>query len=460
MKIKLKNLGPIKQAEFELGDFTIICGNNNTGKTYATYALFGFLHRWQNLLSVAIENTLIETLFNEGIAKINLNNYLNQYEQILEQGCKKYTQTLASVFVTPKSHFKEAKFEIILNEKPTLSAKFEARFQFGNSEFLLSKTEDSSKLIISLLAETKINTFPTQYIESLVSEAVINILFLGLFSHPFISSAERTGAAIFSDELNFSRNNLLKAMHNLDQEINPRELLFENYQNYALPVEQNVDFIRNLKKIAKKDSFITENHSEILMDFSDIIGGSYSVNANDELHFNPHNTKIKLTIEESSSSVRSLLDIGFYLRHQAKEGDLLIVDEPELNLHPENQRRLARLFSRLVSIGIKVFITTHSDYIVKELNTLIMLNHDDSYLQRIAEDEGYHKSELISAEQIKVYIAEKRPILLDGKKRKYPYQTLTAAHIDPEKGIEVSSFDTAINTMNRIQDAIIWRDDE
>ncbi len=158
--------------------------------------------------------------------------------------------------------------------------------------------------------------------------------------------------------------------------------------------------------------------------------------------------------------MRSLLDIGFYLRHQAKEGDLLIVDEPELNLHPENQRRLARLFSRLVNIGIKVFITTHSDYIVKELNTLIMLNHDDSYLQRIAKDEGYHKNELISAEQIKVYIAEKRPILLDGKKRKYLYQTLTAAHIDSERGIEVSSFDTSINTMNRIQDAIIWRDDE
>ena len=43
MKIKIKNLGVGKQAEFTLGDLTIICGGNNTGKTYATYALFGFL---------------------------------------------------------------------------------------------------------------------------------------------------------------------------------------------------------------------------------------------------------------------------------------------------------------------------------------------------------------------------------------------------------------------------------
>lgn len=33
MKIKLKNLGSIKQAEFELGDFTIIF-ENDTGKVY------------------------------------------------------------------------------------------------------------------------------------------------------------------------------------------------------------------------------------------------------------------------------------------------------------------------------------------------------------------------------------------------------------------------------------------
>ena len=55
MKIKIKQLGPIKQAEFTLGDFTIICGANNTGKTYATYALFGFLKLWREMLKIKIE---------------------------------------------------------------------------------------------------------------------------------------------------------------------------------------------------------------------------------------------------------------------------------------------------------------------------------------------------------------------------------------------------------------------
>ena len=34
MRIHLKNLGPLKDAEFELGEFTIICGDNNNGKGF------------------------------------------------------------------------------------------------------------------------------------------------------------------------------------------------------------------------------------------------------------------------------------------------------------------------------------------------------------------------------------------------------------------------------------------
>ena len=40
MKFVFKNLGPIHEAELELGDLTIIAGRNNTGKTYVAYTLY------------------------------------------------------------------------------------------------------------------------------------------------------------------------------------------------------------------------------------------------------------------------------------------------------------------------------------------------------------------------------------------------------------------------------------
>ena len=43
-----KNIGPIKDAELELGDLTIVAGRNNTGKTYLAYTLYGFLTTWED----------------------------------------------------------------------------------------------------------------------------------------------------------------------------------------------------------------------------------------------------------------------------------------------------------------------------------------------------------------------------------------------------------------------------
>ena len=163
-----------------------------------------------------------------------------------------------------------------------------------------------------------------------------------------------------------------------------------------------------------------------------------------------------MTMDESSSAVRSLLDVGFYLRHVVKPGELLMVDEPELNLHPENQRRIARLFARLANLGVKVFITTHSDYIIKEVNTLIMLHQDKPHLRKIVRDEGLRSQELISPDKIKTYIAKKALIKLKGKKRKSRNHTLVEAKISPEHGIEAGSFDVTIDDMNRVQDAIVW----
>ena len=56
----------------------------------------------------------------------------------------------------------------------------------------------------------------------------------------------------------------------------------------------------------------------------------------------------------------------FYLKHVAAPGQLIIIDEPELNLHPSRQIMMARLLTMLVKFGLRVMITTHSDYIVRK----------------------------------------------------------------------------------------------
>ena len=455
LTVRLKNIGILKQAEFSLGDLTIICGENNTGKTYAACALYGFLKSWHQFIRFPISDAQIQQARTERV-KIELSQAT---DDMLTEACKKYTEQLHKTFAAPEDTFQNSEFRLLTDKINIEDKKFNSILtSLQNPAFIFAKSKGSKEAILtSRIKEEQKKEIDTDSVKSAIDFIIIDDIFSGSFPRPFIASAERTGISTFRKELNFARSRLLKEMAGADKDIDPRQLLSKGYQRYPSPIEANVDFMGQLQDIAKSKSFIAKEYPEILEDFTDIVGGTYAITQNDLLYYIPKGTRLKLTMVESSSSVRSLLDLNFYLHCVAEKGDLLMVDEPELNLHPENQRRIARLFARLVNLGVKVFITTHSDYIVKELNTLIMLNHDKPHLKKVAEENGYQKSELINADQVKVYVAEKALLDLEkGQKRRKRGHTLVQADIDPEFGIEVGSFDEAINDMNRIQRHIVW----
>jgi len=73
MRITFKNLGAIRQADLTLGDLTVICGKNNTGKTYVTYATYGFMDFWHKDLSVNIPADLITEVMEKGSISVSAN---------------------------------------------------------------------------------------------------------------------------------------------------------------------------------------------------------------------------------------------------------------------------------------------------------------------------------------------------------------------------------------------------
>jgi hypothetical protein len=461
MHLNIKNLGPLREANFELGDLTIICGRNNTGKTYATYALYGFLSFWEGYFFPHVDEKKIDLLLSEGSLVIDLADYIARADEIIQQACKEYSVRLPRIFASSDKLFANVEYAVsIPKEQLVIRPEFSRLYGSAKKDqFSITKGPDETLEISLFLARDRSSVIPKAPLQSSIGTAIKEIIFAAAFPHPFIISTERTGAAIFRKELDFARNRLLEQM-NLDRNTDPFTLLDKVYADYPLPVRKNVDFTRRLEEVSKRDSFIAKHAPELLADFSRLIGGQYKV-VRDELYYVPDaNKRLRLTMDESSSAVRSLLDLGFYLHHVAKPGDLLMVDEPELNLHPENQRGVARLLARLVNLGIKVFITTHSDYIVKELNTLIMLNQSSRTAQQLRKKEKYRPEELIRAEQIRVYMAQSQPVLLEGCKRKTSVLTLAQADIDPRLGIEAESFDHTIDEMNRIQEALLFAEED
>jgi hypothetical protein len=287
MKIEIRNLGALKQASFELGQLTVFCGCNNTGKTYATYALFGFLSLWRQFFSIRIPDAKIEYLLADGAVVLDLDSYVQQADEIVSAGCLTYASQLPSVFAAPPERFVDSGFQVVLNPSDIRPLdSFERRMGAAKSElFSIVKSSGSSDLVVSLLVERDKVRIPPEFIQRAIGDAIKDILFGHLFPPPFIASAERTGAAIFRKELNFARNRLLEHVAQSDKDLSPIEWLSKAYQDYALPVKTNVEFTRQIETLVKNKSFVAHKHPDLLTDFSDIIGGEYTVTRNDGLYY-------------------------------------------------------------------------------------------------------------------------------------------------------------------------------
>jgi len=134
--------------------------------------------------------------------------------EILQEGCKEYSEQLPKIFAASADRLKDASFMISLDSLDhKIIEKYERRVGSANREQIsLTKNEGSLDLLVTLLTEKHQVNFPHEIISQIIGEAIEDIIFGKYFPTPFIASAERTGAAIFRKELNFARNRLLKEM--------------------------------------------------------------------------------------------------------------------------------------------------------------------------------------------------------------------------------------------------------
>ena len=89
--------------------------------------------------------------------------------------------------------------------------------------------------------------------------------------------------------------------------------------------------------------------------------------------YQPEGWKEDLPLMNSSSMVSELAPVILYLRHIVQPGDVLIIEEPESHLHPKMQVEFIRQLAAVVHSGIRVMLTTHSEWVLDELANLVHL---------------------------------------------------------------------------------------
>ncbi|AFL69446.1 AAA family ATPase [Sulfurospirillum barnesii] len=466
MKIAFENLGAAEIGEIELANLTIVCGENNTGKTYITYLIYNLLSNWKQFVDIDLEVELMQ-LLQEGTVKIDLQlKLIDKWDEICQETLKKFLNNFPEMLASNSGLFDKLKLSVTLPldiQWKEREFKNEFRGEKGNLLVAMTKAAGSTELELAAPKSEESISRSMLPLGSFIEDRLFSMVLEDTIPNVFIASTERTGATTFRKQLNMATGNLIDLLSQVhkdgEKSITPNKIFETIYgkQEYALPVRHNVRFINQLPDSNAEFGELHKADQTLLQKFEGIVGGTYVTNKEGITYFQPKGTYLKLGLGEVSSSVRSLLILWYWLKYFAKKGDMLILDEPELNLHPSNQRRLARFLVTLVNHGLKVFITTHSDYIVKEFNTLIMLNQDlpsfESIRQKYPE---YTIDDKLSASKVALYMTREELLMRAGGKRKTRTKTLKKANISPTLGIEAESFDETIDEMNAMQEAIYY----
>ncbi len=288
-----------------------------------------------------------------------------------------------------------------------------------------------------------------------ISDELIDVRFKDfkvevLFSeNDFISKAtmlsvERNSIYTFKTELSLSRNDLVDRMMALKDKsnVNLSEILTSSSRRYPMAITDGLrtanDLVNTQKIKGEFFDFATKLEQSLLR-------GRVDVTQNGDVEF-VVDDNINLPIQISSSIVKTLSSLMIYLKYTAKKGDMLIIDEPEMNLHPDNQILLARVFAKMVNMGIRLVISTHSDYIIREFNNLIMLSGvPDDELPQISKM-GYDKSMMLKNNDVAAYMFN------FDKDNLVTVENLEVT----ETGFEVSTIDAAINSINEASEELYY----
>ncbi len=116
-----------------------------------------------------------------------------------------------------------------------------------------------------------------------------------------------------------------------------------------------------------------------------------------EFLYRPNQSEEALRMSHSSAMVSELAPLVLYLRGIVRQGDLLIIEEPESHLHPGAQTIIAKTLARLARAGVQVLITTHSNYLLQQISNLIREGELQKQGESTNESEDFLKAEEVGA---------------------------------------------------------------
>jgi ABC transporter, ATP-binding protein len=356
VELKIRNVGKIDSADIEIKGITIIAGLNGTGKSTVSRSLFAMFHSFSNIshkIRLEKEDAIKRQLEYSGDMGIMMYSVRMLAASLVgytdENSIKEILTSSSGMAESPGMEYLIKKI-IMINStydtsllRESVLENFKAEFN-GNIANIRNSKESEFELKvkdlkIKVIFDNRDEVVELENEKELVHEVVY-------IDDPFIIDSYNTRGI----KQEYYHNGYLITR-------NHRETLLLQYiNNKNLTLVDKANIKDKLKVIYKK--------------INDTLGSDMSLFETDNDDNMSRGTRTKgLSLDSLSSGmktfylIKSLIDNGTIVQNGT-----LILDEPEVHLHPDWQVTLAEVIVLLQrEMGLHILINTHSPYFLRAI---------------------------------------------------------------------------------------------
>lgn len=396
IQIAVENFGPIEKAEIDLRPLTVFVGESNTGKTYLAaliYALhqifegfsllpwldfagthLNFTYRSQDHYQAEVQDKLDGEIL-EALEKLNTHGRPFKFSDLPErtrsflrsnlEDSENFEDELKRCFdlesVSNLIRFTtsigdELKLSLKICEENQILWSFNMHDTGSNpttngfiSDDIVIKSNDRETLekvldfedFVTLLRVPRKEKAESYYLPAARSGIMQSH---GIIASSLVDRTTRVGLERFPEIPTFSG----MIVDFLKQII--------RYQEHRVSSREMSDIARALENEVLRGEIKVKR----------AVSGGYP-----EFLYRPQRAGQTLRMSRSSSMVSELAPFVLFLRSIVQPGDILIIEEPESHLHPRAQTQIVFTLARLVRVGVRVIVTTHSNWLLEQISNLV-----------------------------------------------------------------------------------------
>ena len=467
VQIAVENFGPIEKAEIDLRPLTVFVGESNTGKTYLS-ALIYALHRTFYGISRApwSPHRILQ------LGRVYHSRHAGSSDQALSGETREMLEKL-SVTGQPFKfsdlpQWLRDRLQSDLVNSERFKDELRRCFDLESASELIRFTEsphDVMKVLLEVREENQIlwsfgiyNSGTEVTTDGSVSEdtvlrhddrmALRETLDPGDWRQEPVRGFSWIAPAK-SYYLPAARSGIMQSHGMIASSLVDRATRVGLDQFSEIPVFSGMiaDFLKQIINYDERRWFSDEMSGIVKVLEDEVLRGEIEVSrpaaGYPEFRYRPQKAERTLRMNRSSSMVSELAPLVLFLQGVVQPSDTLIIEEPEAHLHPAAQTKVALTLARLVRAGVRVIITTHSNWLLEQIGNLVR----EGEVMKLEENQTERETWLMKEEVGAWWFRTDEPV------KEIPFEHI--AGIEPEEYGEVAEelYNRSVDLRTQLEEA-------